>query len=232
MTILALDTSSKAAGCALLRDGALAGEFFVNAAPTHTETILPMVRTMLRRAAVPMEAVDAYAVSVGPGSFTGLRIGIAAVKGMAMAMNKPCIAVSTLEGLAENLAVFSGVAVPVMDARRAQVYTARFACRDGRLFRESDDTAMAVEVLRERLAEVSEPVMLVGDCAAQCGAAMADLPHIRIAPETLRHQRAGSVAVAAARLAEKGALCTAAELAPTYLRLPQAERERLAKLER
>lgn len=232
MNILALDTSSKAASCAVTRDGFLVGEFFQNTALTHSQTILPMVQTLLDSTGMVMADIDLLAVSTGPGSFTGLRIGIAAVKGMAMALGKPCGAVSTLEALAQNLAVFSGIIVSVMDARRSQVYTAQFRCENGAISRLSDDTALSVVALGEALADpASGPVMLVGDGAVLCKEAMSVLAHVGLAPENLRYQRASSVASVAARLGDDR-LCSAGELAPQYLRLPQAERERLARLER
>lgn len=230
MTVLALDTSSRAASCALLRDGALTGEFFIHTALTHSQTAMPMVEALLKRTGASLGEVDVLAVSAGPGSFTGLRIGIAAVKGLAMGLGKPCAAVSTLEGLAHNLTAFDGVIVPAMDARRSQVYTARFSCRDGIVSRLSEDAALSVDELRESIRGTGAPVMLVGDGAALCQRAMGDLPRVHLAPEALRHQRASSVASVAARLAGEGKLCGAGALAPRYLRLPQAERERLARL--
>lgn len=232
MLTLALDTSSKAASCALLQDGELLGEWFLRVPMTHSQTMLPMVEGLLRAAGIPPGKPDVFAVTTGPGSFTGLRIGIAAVKGMAMAAGKPCAGVSTLEALAYNAAPFCGLVVPVMDARRSQVYTAAFRANGDTLTRESADEALAVEALRERLSAGQTPVLLVGDGAQLCKQAMPELAHVTTAPERLLHQRAGSVAVIAHRLALEGNTCPADALAPSYLRLPQAERERLARLER
>lgn len=235
--ILALDTSSKAASCAVLQGDKLAGEFFINTALTHSQTIMPMVEALLKSTGLTLPEVDAFAVSTGPGSFTGLRIGIAAVKGLAMGLDMAaggagrCIPVSTLEGLAWNLRAFTGTVVPVMDARRSQVYTAAFSCAGGVLTRTAPDAALPMEALREQLWDpAAGPVMLVGDGAALCKAAMADFGHVTLAPENLLHQRAGSVALAAAALPRE-ALCTAAALTPAYLRLPQAERERMERLQ-
>ncbi len=231
MNILALDTSAKAASCAIYKDDVLLAESFCNANLTHSQTIMPMVRDMLASSACSLANVDAFAVSVGPGSFTGLRIGISAVKGMAMATNTPCIAVSTLEALAYNLTCFSGIVVPVMDARREQVYTSIFKSGDAPL-RLTDDEAISIAELAEKLKAYTEPIMLVGDGACLCFKAMsATLPNLRIAPENLRHQRAASVCQAARNLAAQNAqaLATAESLDPVYLRLPQAERERLEK---
>lgn len=232
MLILAMDTSAKAASCALWRDDTLLGEYFLNAALTHSQTILPMVEHLLHSARVTPAQVECYAVAAGPGSFTGLRIGIAAAKGMAFATGAPCAAVSTLEALAENMAATPGVVVPVMDARRQQVYTACFSAQNGVLTRMGEDAALSLQELHGRLAALApQPVTLVGDGAVLCKAAMQDLAHVAVAPVPLRVGRAASVAAVAARLPPER-LCSARDLAPAYLRLPQAERERLAKLER
>lgn len=231
MNILALDTSAKAAGCAVFSGGTLLGEFFINAGLTHSQTVMPMVQNLLGLAKIPVSEIGVFAVSTGPGSFTGLRIGISAVKGMAMALDKPCAAVSTLEALAYNLCDFKGYIVPVMDARRDQVYAAVFQ-NDGRKpARMSADEAVSIPDLTARLAAfLPEPVILVGDGAGLCHTAMAEqLPGILIANENARHQRAASVGTVARRMAAENALISAEALAPVYLRLPQAERERLEK---
>lgn len=232
MTVLAIDTSSRAASCAVLRDGALLGEFYINNNLTHSQTILPMVQALLASTGVVVGEIDYFAVAVGPGSFTGLRIGISAVKGMAMAADRPCVAVPTLEALAENLSAFSGYIIPVMDARRSQVYTALFRCEDGAVTRLREDSALPVEQVGVLVAGelAGQAVMLVGDGAALCGEKLPET-RLRLAPENLRHQRAGSVARVALRRIAGGQVCSAAELSPAYLRLPQAERERLAKLQ-
>lgn len=139
MTIFALDTSSKAASCALWRDDTLLGEFFLNIGLTHSQTVLPLADSLLRHTGLTMAQVDVFAVTTGPGSFTGLRIGIAAVKGMAMATDKPCAGVSTLESLAMNVSAFRGAILPVMDARRNQFYSGLFRCKGETLTRLEPD---------------------------------------------------------------------------------------------
>lgn len=231
LIILALDTSAKAASCAVLKDGLLLCESFINAGLTHSVTVMPMVRDMLDLAGITLEDIGLFAVSAGPGSFTGLRIGVSAVKGMAMALDKPCAAVSTLEALAYNLASFRGIIVAAMDARRNQVYTAAF--RSGgqlepeNIMRVTQDEALPVSGLAERLKSYTEPVMLVGDGAELCyGSMRGMLPNVSLAPANLLHQRASSVCLAAANME---AYQSAGELAPSYLRLPQAERERMER---
>jgi len=229
LNILALDTSSKACSCALWREGALAGEYFLNAGLTHSQTILPMVDSLLATMGVEAGEVDLFAVSTGPGSFTGLRIGIAAVKGMAMALNRPCVPVSTLWALALNMQQFRGYVAPVMDARRGQVYTALFRGDGAALRREWADAAVSMAELGAEIKKLTQPVILVGDGAQLCLDTLGgELPELLLAPQTLRHQRAAGVALAA-QLAGDAARCTAGELAPVYLRLSQAERERNQK---
>ena len=164
---------------------------------------------------------------LGPGSFTGLRIGMAMVKGMGFALGKPCIPLSTLEGLAWNLRGWPGLICPVMDARVGQVYTALFRWENGKMHRLMDDCAIAADELREHLAEYgAEPKILVGDGAMLCyNKFEGQLENLSMAPDHLLHARAGAMAELAASLLAEGKTVSAGELAPVYLRLPQAERE-------
>ena len=230
MNILALDTSSRAASCAVLRDGALAGEFFANIGLTHSQTAVPMVEMLLEQTMTDIGSIDVFAVTTGPGSFTGLRIGISAVKGMAMATGKPCAGVPTLAALAAGAGLFEGYICPVMDARRGQVYTAIFENTAGEQHQLLQDQALPIEALGNEFAGLPSCVMLVGDGAALCYEALGKPPHLRLAPERFLHQRASAVAVLAEKMARTGRLASAAELAPIYLRLPQAERERMESI--
>lgn len=231
MIILALETSAKAASCAVDRDGMLLAEFFTNTGFTHSETIMPMVSSLLECAKISIDDIDLFAVANGPGSFTGVRIGIAAAKGMAMAQDKPCAGVSSLEALAYNLSAFSGTVVPVMDARRAQVYAAIFSGDSENIRRETDDEAIAIDELAAKLKDFAPPYMLVGDGADLCFERLdGQRENLMLASQNLRFQRAASVCAAARRMAaQNAALGTAETLAPVYLRMPQAERERLEK---
>lgn len=226
--ILALDTSAKAASCAVYKDRLLLCESFSNSGLTHSVTLMPMIKDMLSHANISFDDIRLFAVSSGPGSFTGLRIGISAAKGMAMASDKPCAAVSTLEALAYNILPFSGVIATAMDARRNQVYAAAFLGGGATPERLMEDEALPVADFAERLKAYAKPVMLVGDGAELCYEAMpGTLGDISLAPAGLLHQRASSVCAAAANITEYQ---SAGKLAPIYLRLPQAERERLEKL--
>ena len=233
MKILAIDTSSLAASAALWEDGNLLGEEYIRVKLTHSQTSLPMVESLLAHTQVDLPSVDLLAVSVGPGSFTGLRIGIAAVKGMAYALGKPCAGISTLECLARNFLGIDGLVCSVMDARCKQVYTALFRIQGDCLQRLTPDKAISLADLQEQLTHLQEPVFLVGDGAQLCYNEMNQtLPHLRLAPEHLRHQHAGSLCTAGYEAFQRGETCLPQELAPVYLRLPQAERERMARMKK
>jgi tRNA threonylcarbamoyladenosine biosynthesis protein TsaB len=224
--ILAIDSSSRAVSCAVVSDGHLICENFANTGLTHSQTLMPMVEQLLNRAGAGAGDIDVFAVSTGPGSFTGLRIGIATVKGLSFATGKLCARVPTLLGLSYNAQLFSGYIAPVMDARRGQVYTALFRSDGFVVSRETRDEAISLCQLKQRLSALApQPVILVGDGASMAAEELSGLSHITLAPERFLHQRAGSVGLAAVSIAEKGGLVSSGELAPEYLRLPQAERE-------
>lgn len=225
MNILAIDSSAVAASAALVRDGKLLGEFFIHTRLTHSQTLMPMIDDLLRCTQVPIQDVDLYAVSAGPGSFTGIRIGIATVKGLAMPEDKPCVGVSTLEAIAGNLSHLDGTICAVMDARCGQVYNAVFRAESCRLTRLTPDRAISVELLAEELKKDGNPVHLVGDGADLCYNSpwFTDLGAI-LAPEPLRYQHAFSVAQIAAEALKQGHTVSPDALVPVYLRPTQAER--------
>lgn len=233
MKIFALDTSAAAASCALLDGERPVGEFYTDARLTHSQTIMPMVEALLSSSHQELDSVDVFAVSTGPGSFTGLRIGVAAVKGMAQVLGRPCVAVSTLEGLAWNLCDRPGLACAVLDARCGQVYTALFDLEDG-VRRLWEDEAVMAEELCTRLAALDRPVTLVGDgidlVLRTMAATQPQAPLPQVPAAFLRMQHASSVALCAqAHLAQGEAPLSPGELVPAYLKLPQAQRELLAK---
>jgi tRNA threonylcarbamoyladenosine biosynthesis protein TsaB len=227
MKIFALDSTATVASVALCEDGKLLGEYTLMGGNTHSETLLPMVESLLNIFSIDTGDIDLFAASAGPGSFTGVRIGAATVKGLAFGTDKPCLGVSTLEALAYNLNCINGLICPVMNARRKQVYTALFRCENGVITRLLPDSAIAITELDEQLSAYAEPVHLVGD-GYDITAEL--LTHeIVETPERLRHQSAFSVAQVAWKLYLDGARTTDAEMAPTYLRPSQAERERLER---
>lgn len=228
MKILALDSSAIVASVALCENETLLGELTVNNGNTHSETLLPMVEFLLARFSLSPTELDAFAVSKGPGSFTGVRIGTATVKGLAFGTNIPCVGVSTLEALAYNLVGFDGLICPVMNARRKQVYTALFRAKNGALERLTPDEAIAISELDERLTAYDEPVRLVGD-GYDITAEL--LTHsILPTPDRLRPQSAYSVSQIARKMLLEGTDFSDTSLAPSYLRLSQAERERAERM--
>ncbi len=233
MKILSLETSAKTASAAITEEGRILAEVSVTAGLTHSQTLLPAVEALLRTAQLSLTDMDLFAVSRGPGSFTGIRIGIGALKGMVQGTGKPCLGVSTLEGIAANFWGLAGVVCPVMDARCGQVYAALFeGCPEG-LSRLWPDDALPVRELGEKLAALGRPAILTGDGAELCFRELsAALPGLTLAPPQLRLQRAACVGLAAEQALRKGVSpISAAELMPEYLRLPQAERELNKKLQ-
>lgn len=227
MRILALETSAKSVSAAVVENGAPLASAWQCTGLTHSRTLMPMVDAMLKNAELSLESIDAVAVAAGPGSFTGLRIGIAAVKGLAWAADKPCIGVSTLEAMAQNLAHLDCVLVCAMDARRNQVYNALFEAKGGTLTRLTPDRAIAIAELAEELRGETRRLVVLGDGGRLCRDGLAALGiESELAPAQLFYQNAVGVGLAA----EHGTLISAQELTPAYLRIPQAERERSARL--
>ena len=230
MKILALESSATAASAAVCEDGRLLAQSFQNCGLTHSRTLLPMVRDMLRNCGLDLSDIDVIAVAAGPGSFTGLRIGISTAKGLAWPGDKPACGVSTLEAMAWNAAHIDGVICCAMDARRKQVYQAFFSAEGGRLTRLTPDRAISLEELFAEIKNMEKMPLLVGDGANLCyNYALEQGVPIRLAPENLRWQTAYGVAMAARDKAERGECASAGALTAQYLRLSQAERERLAR---
>lgn len=224
MKILAIDSSAKTASVAVTEGGRLISECFVNAALTHSRTLMPMVDNALTQADMNFADIDALSVNVGPGSFTGIRIGVAAVKGLALSGDKPCAGVSTLLSAAYNFADDDCLVCVAMDARCNQVYTALFECSGGKVARISEDKAAPIAELEADLAGCDKKIYLAGDGAELCFAAFGGrLPAVHLAAENRRYQRAYGVAAAAED--NKELFRPASELVPVYLRPPQAERE-------
>ena len=230
MKILAIESSATAASAALCEDEELIAQTFQHSGLTHSRTLLPMVLTMLEQCGAGLEGVDLIAVAAGPGSFTGLRIGVSTAKGLAWPGNKPCAGVSTLEAMAWSLAHTGAIVVPVMDARRGQLYNALFRGTGEGLERLAPDRAIAADDLAAELAALPGDKILVGDGALLARRLLGERGlELTVAPPHLRLQSAWGVARGALELARRGELTDAAGLAPVYHRLSQAERERLAR---
>ncbi len=230
MRILAFETSAKAASVALTQDGKLLAESYQNTGMTHSQTLMVMAEDLLKQCGLTVGEVDAVAVAEGPGSFTGVRIGVAAAKGFAWGREIPCYGVSTLEAMAVSLGVYGGYVCPVMDARRSQVYNALFYAENGVLSRVREDRAIALFDLKQELQALQAPVHLVGDGSLLCHKTLStEISGLVMPPEHRMHQRAVGVALLAEKLAAAGVPGDGAALTPNYLRLSQAEREKLEK---
>ena len=239
MRILALESSAGPASAALMEDGNLIASAWQKMGLTHSETLLPMTENLVKSAKLAFSDIDLFAISKGPGSFTGLRIGISVVKGLAMATEKPCVGISTLEGMyaalvspMRDLFAPRAIAVCAMDARVHQVYNANFDLADGS--RLTCDRAIALDDLCAELTSLARPVIVFGDGAHLVGEALQERgfePRVTVLPEPYRYQSAVGIAAAASKL-DASAYLNAGALRPEYLRLPQAERERLERLKK
>lgn len=231
MKILALESSAKAASVALCEDEMLIAESYQNCGLTHSRTLMPMCEALLAHSGLTLEDVELIACANGPGSFTGLRIGLSTAKGLAWARRTPCAGVSTLEAMAWNLAGFDGTICCAMDARRKQVYNAIFRAENGHLERLCEDRAISLEELFQEEKMCAGGQIIVGDGAKLCyDYAKEQGISLRLAPENLRFQHAYGVARAALEQVRRGGTTTGAELTANYLRLSQAERERNERL--
>lgn len=229
MKILALETSAKSVSCAVVENGAPLASNYQCTGLTHSRTLLPMIDALLKNAELTLDAIDALAIAAGPGSFTGLRIGIAALKGLAWAADKPCLGVSTLEAMAENVAHLDGLIVGAMDARRSQVYNALFGAKGGALTRLTPDRAISLAELAAELSHEERPITVLGDGGALAHRALtAQGISCTLAPAALLYQNAVGVGLAAERAYARGEAVSAQELLPVYLRPAQAERLRQA----
>ena len=230
MLILAFETTAKAGSVALLEDSRLLAESYQNTGLTHSQTLMVMAEDMLKAAGKKVSDLTAVAVAEGPGSFTGVRIGVAAAKGLSWGGELPCYGVSTLEAMAVTLGIWQGYVCPVMDARRSQVYNALFYVNQGKMERVKEDRAIALSDLAEELKILEGPIFLVGDGSNLTFNTLKDsIPALVLPAEHRLHQRASGVALCAAAKIAAGEAGDGAALTPNYLRLSQAERERLEK---
>lgn len=230
MKILSLDSSALTASVALCEDERVLAQYTLNNGNTHSETLLPMVESILGFFETSAKDIDLFAVSAGPGSFTGVRIGASTLKGLAFASGKPCVEVSTLEALAYNLRIRKGLICPVMNARRSQVYTALFRSNGESLERLMPDSALSISELDALLSEYGEEVCLCGDGYDITVKGMEKTAPVYV-PEEMRAQSAVSVAQVALKEYKNGNFRSDRELGVNYLRPSQAERERAEKLE-
>lgn len=227
MKILALDSSGIVASVAIVEDNTLLAEYTVNYKKTHSQTLLPMLDEVAKMTELDLSTIDAIAVAAGPGSFTGLRIGSATAKGLALALKKPLVAVPTVEALAYNLYDTNGLICPIMDARRNQVYTGIYRFENHKLVTLEDQMAVSITDLLDKLNERGEPVTFLGDGVPVFEKTIGEnlkVPHT-FAPAHVNKQRAAAVAALGEIYYREGKLQSAAEHTPEYLRVSQAERE-------
>ena len=228
MNILAIDTSGPVASCAVMKNGSIVHLIAMNQGLTHSETIMPAVDAAMSAAGLNCAEIDCFAVVAGPGSFTGVRIGACAAKGLAHAWNKPCARIDALEALAMNYQGFDGVACPILDARRGQVYCAAFDMKNGLPERILPDDALPLAEFIEKLPADRRVVFLGDGLRVHASAIREKRPDAVLAPANLRDLRADAAAILAAE--QQGEWMEARLLTPIYLRIPQAERERNARL--
>ena len=227
MKILGVDSTATSASAAVLSDGKILSLNYSNTGLTHSQTLLPMIDSALKSAGVTVNDIDLFAVSYGPGSFTGVRIGVAAVKGIAQPLEKKCICVSTPEVIAKALENTGCYAVAVMDARCNQVYTAQFDCLNG-FKRVTEDSAITIDELGEQLKLIDREIVLIGDGTEVAYKKLKDIiPNIKTASPSIRYQSAADVALIAieAYKEDNSIAVMPHEVLPNYLRLSQAERE-------
>lgn len=231
MRILALDSSGLVASVALLEEDQMIAEYTVNYKKTHSQTLLPMLDEIVRMTEFDLESIDAIAVAKGPGSFTGLRIGSATAKGLGLALNKPLVAVPTVDAMAYSLYGCEGLLCPIMDARRNQVYTGIYEFVDGKFSVVKEQTAIALAELLEELNRLGRKVLFLGDGVPVYGEKIEELLTVpyAFAPAHRNRQCAGAVGCLAMEYYREGKIEAAAAHRPDYLRLSQAERERAEK---
>ena len=231
MKILAVDTSATSASVCVAQENKIIGEFSINTALTHSQTLIPMIEQLAEKTGVTLENIDAIAVNAGPGSFTGVRIGVAAVKGIAFSRNIPCVSVSTLESMAYNMLDNDCIVCSVMDARCSQVYNSLFRVKDGKVTRLIEDRALSLTDLKLDLQKYNDKIILVGDGAEITFNYFENsLQNVFLASVNNRVQKASSIACVAFKKINNGETLNASELMPVYLRLPQAQRELNKKL--
>ncbi len=231
MKILAVDSSGLVASVAIVEDDTLVAEYTINYKKTHSQTLLPMLDEIVKMTETDLQSVDAIAVAKGPGSFTGLRIGAATVKGLALTLDKPVIGIPTVEGLAMNLYGADALICPLMDARRNQVYTGIYQFCDGELTVLEDQMAVGIDQIIQMLNERNQSVIFLGDGVSVYREIIEEkmMVPFSFAPAHQNNQRAGAVGVRAMSYYKQGKTESADDFVPEYLRLSQAERERMKR---
>ena len=237
MIILGVECTAGPVSCAVYENGSCKAEYYLNIKTTHSQTLMPMIESSFSLCGLTPQDIDYYAVTDGPGSFTGVRIGVSAVKGLAQPIGKPCVAVSVLEAMAYNMLSTDCVVCSVMDARCNQVYNGLFEVCSGRVERLSQDRALMIDELKSEIINLSQantktPIFIVGDGAELFYKSVQDIPNVKLAPPQLVRQKASGVCLVAENKIKRNETVSANELLPRYLRKPQAERELNAKMQK
>jgi len=235
MKVLAIESSSITASVAIVMDDVLTAEYTINHKKTHSQTLLPMIAQICKITETEMDSLDLIAVSNGPGSFTGLRIGCATGKGLGLSLSIPVVSVSTLEAMAYNLYGYEKIICPIMDAKRAHVYTGIYTWQDktdNRVQILLNQCILPIEDVIEKLNEIKKEVVFIGDGVLANKSTIENNMKVKylFAPAHMSSQRAASVAVVGKELYEEGKSMNARDLLPEYLRPTQAERELYKKM--
>ena len=229
MLVFGIDTCCNAATAAIIDDKRLVAQTVVNMGRTHSQIMMPQIEEMFKTTEIDVKDIDAFAAAVGPGSFTGVRIGVATAKGLAQATGKPCVAVSTLRALAHSSKFFDGIAAPILDARRQQVYNALLDCKNGEMTRLTEDRALALADLLKELKELDRNVIFMGDGVFVFEEEIRKELGERafFAPKTTLMNLGGAVAEIGLEKFQMGETVSYSQLIPSYVRLSQAERDLL-----
>lgn len=225
MKILAVDCSAGPASCAIIEQGKIIASSYINVKLTHSQTMLPMIKDMLSSSLLKLDDIDAFAINSGPGSFTGIRIGISAIKGLAAPKDTPCFEVSTLDSIAQCFSSFDCTLCAVMDARCNQVYNRIFKIKNGEILPLTENRAVMTVQVEEELAKINDKIIIAGDGAKLFEKFSKEKDNVVLASEPLSFQSAVGTALVAEKIAQTSQGIKHTDLKPFYLRLPQAERE-------
>ena len=232
MRVLSLDSATEVASCAIIEDSKLLGEVIINYKMQHSKTLLPIIDSLLNSLDLTLKDIDGFVVSKGPGSFTGLRIGMATIKGFSQGTKKPFVSVSTLDSLAYNMCYTGGIVCPILDALRGNIYTALYTFSGTDFITISDYMIISAEELISLLKKHNSPICFIGDGIIKHGALLKEsLPNVSFAPANLNLARASSLGEIGLKRLSKGKQDSIYDASPMYLRKPQAEREYEKKME-
>lgn len=226
MKILSLDSATECATAAIIDDNKLLGEIVINHKKQHSVIMMPMIDNLIKNCGLTIADIDGYAISNGPGSFTGLRIGMSTVKGLVQATKKPFVTISSLDGLANNLFNVEGIICPIIDALRGNVYTNFYRFENGKLVTLEEDQLLSIDEVIEKCSSFKENITFLGDGTYKFGPKLLEsLSTASIVPSTLNVAKASSIGALGYLKLSTGYSDNVLSSAPVYLRKCQAERE-------